>query len=188
MNICSWTLDEYERKAASFHGRSAPGLLIGGFMVDLATKNLPAGECFDVICESSKCLPDAVQLLTPCSIGNGWLKILKIGRFAMTFFEKHSGEGVRVFLDTGKLERWSEIKNWFFRLVPKDQQNTEKLMQQIKEAASGLFSLQKVKVDTSRFQQKKGQAISVCPTCHEAYPGKHGTTCRVCSGEIDYFH
>ncbi|MFZ2957222.1 MAG: formate dehydrogenase accessory sulfurtransferase FdhD [Candidatus Ozemobacteraceae bacterium] len=186
MKICSWPLEEFEKKAVSFHGRNAPGLLIGGFMVDLASRNLPAGEFFDVICESGKCLPDAVQILTPCSIGNGWLRILKIGRFAMTFFEKQSGMGVRVFLDTEKLEQWTEIKNWFFRLVPKAHQNTERLMEQIKEAGIGILSLQKVNVDVSLFQKRKGKKVSVCSRCHEGFPSEHGTICRVCGGEINY--
>ncbi len=45
-------------------------------MVDLALKNLPKGEFFDALCETPACLPDAVQLLTPCTVSNGWLKVV----------------------------------------------------------------------------------------------------------------
>ena len=79
MQIGSYSYDEYLRVVKSFHGNLAPGLVIGGFIVDLALKNLPQGQFFDAICETSACLPDAVQLLTPCSIGNGWLKIVDMG-------------------------------------------------------------------------------------------------------------
>jgi formylmethanofuran dehydrogenase subunit E len=44
----------------SFHGHLAPGLIIGGFMVDLAMKNLPEGEIFDAVCKTTVCRP------TPC--------------------------------------------------------------------------------------------------------------------------
>ncbi|HPJ40559.1 MAG TPA: formylmethanofuran dehydrogenase subunit E family protein, partial [Spirochaetota bacterium] len=100
------TAEEYIEKGKSFHGSMAPGLLIGGFMVDYARKNLPGGEFFDVISETGHCLPDAVQLLTPCTIGNGWLKIIDTGRFAITFYDKSTGDGVRVYLDQKKLESW----------------------------------------------------------------------------------
>jgi formylmethanofuran dehydrogenase subunit E len=103
MKIGSYSYDEYVHLVKSFHGSLAPGLVIGGFIVDLALKNLPEGEFFDAICETSVCLPDAVQLLTPCTIGNGWMKIFDTGRFAVTLYEKESGEGVRVYLETSDM-------------------------------------------------------------------------------------
>jgi formylmethanofuran dehydrogenase subunit E len=33
----------------SFHGSIAPGVMLGGFMVDLAYRNLPSEILFDVI-------------------------------------------------------------------------------------------------------------------------------------------
>ena len=60
------------------------GVVIGGFMVDMAYKHLPEGVLLDAFCETEKCLPDAIQLLTPCTMGNGWLKVNNIGRFALT--------------------------------------------------------------------------------------------------------
>ena len=68
----------------------------------------PCGSCrrgclFDAICETRNCLPDAVQLLTPCTIGNGWLKVVNVGRFALTLYDKYQGEGVRVYLDPAKV-------------------------------------------------------------------------------------
>lgn len=184
--ICGHPLEEYEAMIEKFHGTRAPGLIIGGFMVDLAQKNLPKEALYDVICESMKCLPDAVQVLTPCSIGNGWLKILQIGRYAFTFFDKYTGEGVRVYLDTDKMKNYPEIYNWFFKVTPKDQQDTEKLMGQIYEAGSGIISFEKVTVDIGASKKEKGSKIAICPVCHEGYPAKHGEKCRVCSGEITY--
>lgn len=61
--ILSHSFEEYARMVEAFHGNTAPGLMVGGFMVDLALKNLPQDGLYDVICETVNCLPDAVQLL-----------------------------------------------------------------------------------------------------------------------------
>ena len=69
--ICDRSYDDYLQMIRSFHGHVAPGMLLGGFMVDLAYRTRPPGQFFDAICETRPCLPDAIQLLTPCTIGNG---------------------------------------------------------------------------------------------------------------------
>ncbi|MBF0204667.1 MAG: formylmethanofuran dehydrogenase subunit E family protein [Desulfamplus sp.] len=52
----------------NFHGHKAPGLVIGTKMVSLALERLPEAILFDAISETKSCLPDAVQMLTPCTI------------------------------------------------------------------------------------------------------------------------
>jgi len=186
MNIGTYTYEEYVHVVESFHGRFAPGLIIGGFLVDLALKNLPAGDLFDAICETSSCLPDAVQLLTPCTIGNGWVKIVDTGRFAVTLYEKESGKGVRVFLDTEKLKAWPEIHSWFFKLKPKREQNKDLLFAQIVEAGPAILSLQPVQVRSEHLIPRKMGTTAVCPSCGEGYPRKHGEKCLACQGRSPY--
>jgi formylmethanofuran dehydrogenase subunit E len=186
MNIGSYSYEEYIHLVKSFHGNPAPGLLIGGFIVDLALKNLPEGDFFDAICETSICLPDAVQLLTPCTIGNGWLTVFDSGRFAVTLYEKHGGKGVRVYLDTAKLEKWSEIKNWYFKLKTKKEQNHQLLMDQIKEAGHQLLSIKQVCVVPENVRRKKMGRIAICPGCNESYPVRDGDRCRCCQGDSPY--
>ena len=130
MNICTYSYEEYLGMVKSFHGNLAPGLIIGGFIVDLAKKYLPEGALFDVVCETPACLPDAVQILTPCTIGNGWLSIVNFGRFAVTLYEKYSGKGVRVYLDTEKLNNWPQIRDWYLKKKPKNEQNLDLLIAQ----------------------------------------------------------
>ena len=136
--ILSYTFEEYCERVEAFHGALAPGILVGGFMVDLARHNLPPGTLFDVICETVECLPDAVQLLTPCSVGNQWMKIIDVGRFALTLYDKDTGEGVRVHLDSRKLERWPAINEWLMKLKPKKQQDRDRLVREIKEAGTDI--------------------------------------------------
>jgi formylmethanofuran dehydrogenase subunit E len=65
MKICSYTFEEFVNRVQTFHGFAAPGVIIGGFMVDLAQRKLAPNVLFNALCETRKCLPDAVQLLLP---------------------------------------------------------------------------------------------------------------------------
>jgi formylmethanofuran dehydrogenase subunit E len=186
MNICTYSYEEYLQLVKSFHGNLAPGLIIGGFVVDLALKHLPEGEFFDALCETPVCLPDAVQILTPCTIGNGWLTVLDIGRFAVTMYEKKGGQGVRVFLDAEKLENWPEIRDWYLKRKNKHEQNFDLLLARIKEAGHGLLSVQRVRVEPEKVGRKKMGPVGLCPVCGEAYPTRDGERCRNCRGETPY--
>jgi formylmethanofuran dehydrogenase subunit E len=80
--------EEYLKEVETFHGFAAPGLLVEGYMVNKAKKQIPSGVLYEALCETPKCLPDAVQLLTPCTIGNGRLRIISLGRFALSLSYK----------------------------------------------------------------------------------------------------
>ena len=186
MKIGNYSYEEYLHLVKSFHGSLAPGLIIGGFMVDLGLRSLPEGEFFDAICETPVCLPDSVQLLTPCTVGNGWLTVLPFGRFAITFFEKYGGEGVRVYLDPEKMEAYPEIKSWFFKLKTKKEQDKDRLMEEIKNAGENILSIQRVRVQPESVRRKKMGPVAKCPRCGEAYPALHGEICKACQGESPY--
>ncbi|MGV8073135.1 MAG: FmdE family protein [Syntrophobacteraceae bacterium] len=170
----------------AFHGSEAPGLIIGGFMVDTAVRHLPDGILYDAICETRACLPDAVQLLTPCTVGNGWLKVIPFGRFAITLYDKYNYEGVRVFVDPEKLKTLQEIHNWFFKLKSKKEQDKERLIREIAEAGSSVLSIQKVRVRPELVQKSHKGKIAVCPQCKEAYPENDGSVCLSCQGGNPY--
>jgi len=186
-NILSYSFDEYLNMVASFHGSPAPGVLIGGYMIDYAYRNLPEGGEYNIICETSKCLPDAVQLLTPCSIGNRWLKIIDVGRYALIFYEKHSGLGIRVYLDWKLLDEWPVIKSWYLKLAPKEEQDEESLLREIKEAGVDICRIEEIKVNIESLGKRKSSSISICPSCEEAYRSSDGAICPVCQeGVLPY--
>jgi len=155
-------------------------------MVDLAYQHLPQGGLFDAICETERCLPDAIQLLTPCTIGNGWLRVFNVGRFALALYEKQQGEGIRVSLDAAKLDNWSEIKSWFFNLRPKEAQDSQLLLEQIKEAGVNICHYQPIKVNLGLLKERRNARFAICPRCKEAYPIADGEICLGCKGEIPY--
>jgi formylmethanofuran dehydrogenase subunit E len=188
MNIGSYTFQEFKDKAAEFHGYPAPGLLIGGYMVEMAKAALPPKILFEAVVESKKCLPDAVQLLTLCSIGNNWMKIINLGRYAVSLFDKYTGEGVRVSVDLEKLKDWPQIQGWFLKLVPKKEQDTEELFREIEAAGDTILRLEKVTVQKRLLGHSPMTRIEACPVCHEAYPTSDGAICRGCQGEAPYEH
>lgn len=186
MNIGAFDFDEFLQVIKSFHGSVAPGVVIGGIMVEMARSHLPAEVLFDAVCETGNCLPDAVQLLTPCSTGNGWLKVVNVGRFALALYDKYQGEGVRVFLDPVKVADWPEIQNWYLKLKPKKEQNTAMLLDQIKAARTDILGWHPVKIRPQFLQKRSKGRIEICPLCREAYPAKDGGLCRACQGEAPY--
>ena len=56
--------------------------------------------------ETKKCLPDAVQLLTLCSTGNGWMRVTNLGRYAVSLYDKYTFKGWRAAVDLKKLEHF----------------------------------------------------------------------------------
>ena len=186
MNIGSYAMEDYLNLVRSFHGTAAPGLIIGGFMVNMAQRSLPQGKLYDAISETHTCLPDAIQLLTPCTIGNGWMKILGFGRYALCLYDKYTGEGVRVYLDPAKLELWPEIRDWFLKRKAKKEQDSVLLQQQLIEAGESILSMTKVKVDPHSLKRGGKGAIVICPACGEAFPARDGATCLACQGQSPY--
>ncbi|MDD3826206.1 MAG: FmdE family protein [Anaerolineae bacterium] len=180
--ICRFTVDEYIDALTEFHGNFGPGLLIGGFMVDAAARRMTEYEYLDAICESTSCLPDAIQLLTPCTVGNGWLKIVDTGRFALTLYDKKSGNGIRVSMDVSKLDGYPEIRNWFMRLVSKHEQDNDALLEEIRRAGREIFAIQTVTVSPALLGKHTPPPIALCASCGEAYPQNGSTVCPACQG------
>ena len=180
MSIEPFSFGRFVNQVRSFHGAVAPGVVLGGIMLEYARRHLPEDCIFDVVCETRACLPDAVQILTPCTIGNGWLKVLPWGRFALSLFDKYTGDGVRCYLDPAKTRAWPELHSWFMKLKPKDEQDSTLILDTIKTASFSICGLQNIWVnDLFRKTRKKGH-IAICPSCHEAYPEKDGSICLGC--------
>lgn len=186
MNIGDYTFNEFRQLAENFHGYAAPGLLVGGYMVEKARKELPKGTLFEAVVESAKCLPDAVQLLTPCSIGNQRLKILNLGRYALSLFDKYTGNGVRVSLDAQKMSAWPELYTWFFKKKPKRDQDSAKLEAEIENAGDSFCVVTPITIQNRFIGHAPMHSIGLCPVCGEAYPQEDGGICRGCQGEAPY--
>lgn len=186
LNIGSYTFEEFRQLAENFHGYAAPGLLIGAYMVEKGKSQLPEGTLFEAVVETSKCLPDAVQLLTLCSTGNQRVKIHNLGRYAVSLFDKFTGKGVRVALDLQKMSAYPELEAWFLKKKPKKEQDVERLEAEIRAAGDTICKVEPVQVKRRFIGQKHMSGIRICPVCGEAYPEGDGPLCRGCQGEAPY--
>lgn len=186
MNIGQYTFEEFKDIAGNFHGFPAPGLLLGGYMVELAKSRMADDILYAAIVETGKSLPDAVQLLTVLSIGNGRMRVVNLGRYALSLFDTFTGEGWRVSLDSEKIEDWPHIKAWLLKLTPKKEQDTEALYREIEQAGHTVCSAQPVQVHERFLSGAKMGRISRCPVCREYYPDRDGPVCRGCQGDAPY--
>ena len=181
-----YTYEEAITLLRDFHGYPAPGLILGVRMVSVAMEKLPENILFDAISETHSCLPDAVQLLTLCTIGNSWLKVLDLGRYAVALYDKYNGNGVRVSVDPKKLKNWPELRTWLYKLKPKHEQDSSKLDHEIRSAGSRILNVEAVEVKPHYLEKTSKGNIGTCPICNEAFPKAHGSICKACQGETPY--
>jgi formylmethanofuran dehydrogenase subunit E len=186
VRIGTYSFEEFLKVVESFHGYQSPGVILGGFMVSYAMEELPRGILIDAISETPACLPDSIQLLTPCTLGNGWLKVINLGRFALSLYEKYEGKGIRVFVDPTKLEGRQEIKNWLFKLTPKSEQDQDRLIAEIREAGRSILGMRHIQVMPQHLGKKSRGAISTCTMCGEPYPERDGPVCLACQRQSPY--
>jgi len=163
----------YLSRCVHFHSSAAPGLLIGAFMVDYALELLEADtdEKLFAVCETPKCLPDAPQVIAHATTGNGRLKVVPIGRFAITMNRvstEPTVEGFRVYVDQEKIRAFPLIDKWFAN-SPEFVKRTmgDDLQVQILKAGRGFLSYEKVRVPVKIKEQ--WQPVT-CPCCGETVP------------------
>ena len=180
--ICGYTRERVLREIEAFHGFMAPGLVIGAIMVDWVQERLEPMVEADAVVETCHCLPDAVQIFTPCTIGNGWLKILDWDQFALTLYDRFTLKGFRVWLDPGKLKAFPPVHDWYMRTRPKKDLSRDVLIPAILNAGRDLLSCVPIRMTRLYGRKKKGD-IGICPTCGEAYAKTAGDQCVSCGGE-----
>jgi formylmethanofuran dehydrogenase subunit E len=186
VSIGPYSFEEFIKRVVEFHGYAAPGVIIGGYMAALAQRNLSQGVLYDAVSETCSCLPDAIQLLTPCTVGNGWLKVFDLGRYALSLYDKTSGQGVRVHLDGKLLGAWPAINDWFLCLRKKQDQDSTRLQEQIREAGERICVVSPIRVATRFLGKKHKEKVDFCSMCGEAYPTRDGRVCRGCQGHSPY--
>lgn len=183
--ICGRTVENFFRELIRFHGFAAPGLVLGGFLVDWALELIGTDVEADAIVETTHCLPDVVQVFTPCTLGNGWMKVLDWDKFAVSLYDRRKLTGYRVWLDLDKLRSLPDLYNWYMRLVPKKDLPLDVLHGAILNAGRRPLSACAIRV-TRLYERHKKQEITVCPQCGEAYAASQGLKCLACQGKGYY--
>ncbi len=166
-------LQDHFQKCVDFHTYPAPGLIIGVFMVDYARELLEAeiGEKLYAVSETVKCAPDPLQVITHCTVGNHRLRIIPIGRFAITLnraSDTPETEGARVFVDPVKLEAFPLINRWFNNDPAFDPRTDAlPLIGEIFTAGRKILSAERVMV---KVQPKQKWQQGRCSRCGEMVP------------------
>ena len=185
--------EEQLAKAAEFHGHICGGIVIGtklamyglellGMELNQRHKNLIGMELnkknknLIVFLEIDRCMSDAVQSVTGCSMGKRTLKQLYYGKFAATFYNQDTGEALRITdADANKKFKDEETKEEMiarFRRTPPEE----------------LFKVDKVKIELSPGDMPgKPYTTAFCSVCGEKVSdGRHvlrggKPVCRSCA-------
>ena len=184
--ICDLRYEDFIVRMEEFHGYRSPGILVGALMIEDALAEVGMTPYLNMVTETIVCLPDAVQLLTPCTIGNGFLQVLDWGKFALTAYDRKTLIGKRVWLNYDALDSYPLIYSWFERsLKSSEKPDFEELAGEISKAGSDLFADQPVRL----FQALKNASrvpTGRCSNCGESYPLHLGPSCPACSGQAYY--
>ena len=90
-------------KAAAFHGHICGGLTIGYkaalYAIELLKLTFSEDEQVVCISENDACGCDAIQVILGCSIGKGNLLFHMTGKQAFSFYNRKTGESVRLILN-----------------------------------------------------------------------------------------
>jgi formylmethanofuran dehydrogenase subunit E len=181
----------YIRDCVRFHTFPAAGLLLGTFMVDLALEKLGAkpGDKLYAVSETSKCLPDALQVIVHSTQGNHRLRIIETGRYSCTMnlpSEAKDAEGVRVFVDAERVKKYHTLHKWYVNDPSyKGGVDNEALLEDILTAGTDILSSEPVKV---LFSPKRKWSPVKCEKCGEMIPSDmlEGSICRAC-GSLRYY-
>lgn len=179
-SFCGMSADEFLLAAEGFHGHVSPGVVMGGHLADAAWSSLGDVPFLNAVVESVVCLPDAVQLLTPCTLGNGFLQVLDWGRFALTLYDRRSLAGVRARFLAERVERFPLIAAWYLRNSggPVDK---EPVVAELLAHGRELVEVAEVRMRRS-LKDETRYPTGPCPQCGEMYPLRWGPVCLACQG------
>jgi formylmethanofuran dehydrogenase subunit E len=184
--ICGIKFEEFLIRVEEFHGYRSPGILLGGLMIDSALQELEPTPYLNVISETVVCLPDAIQLLTPCTLGNGFMQVLDWGKFAITAYDRQTLIGVRTFLDSVRMPEYPLINDWFERTgQPREKPPFEGLAEEILTAGPNLILNRSVLLHRP-LKDSNPMPTGNCKKCGESYTVYHGQACPACSGDAYY--
>ena len=97
------------RDTVQFHGHLCPGLALGFRVAKAALRELradrPRDEELVAIVENDSCAVDAIQYVTGCTFGKGNLIFKDHGKHVYTFFNRGTGQGVRIAEDYRGFEK-----------------------------------------------------------------------------------
>lgn len=179
-------VEDFFVRMEEFHGYRSPGILVGSLMLEADLQRIGHVPYLNVVTETVVCLPDAVQLLTPCTYGNGFLQVLDWGKFALTAYDRDSLDGARAWLNHDLLTDYPLINSWFERTGHKREKPPfSELAEEILSTGPELIRCQEVKL-LHPLKNRRPMPTGRCSKCGESYTLHHGSRCPACQGKSYY--
>jgi len=179
--------------AIELHGHLAPGIALGLRMSELALSRLKAkkGDKHLIgISETARCLADAMQAATGCTLGHGNACVEDYGKLAITIGDVRTKKGVRVALKDAANKHSSLMNKWMMRLGKLTHEEEEELGIQLLNLDAKYLLIQDVEIN--KVQNFEKSAICRCKKCDELIPQSYVKNvsgeyyCKACSGEAYY--
>ena len=113
------TRDALWNRAVDFHGHSCPGLMIGFraalYAAELLRLSFAEDEETVCIAENDSCSVDAIQAVLGCTVGKGNLLFHLRGKQAFSFYNRKSGESIRLIQKRPPADMTRKEKLEFFK-------------------------------------------------------------------------
>lgn len=179
--------------ATDLHGHLAPGIALGLRMSELALSNsgLSRGNKHIIaVSETARCLADAMQAATGCTLGHGNAFVENYGKLAITIGDVKTNTGVRVALKENANRHSLLMNKWMMRLGKLTHGEEDELGIQLLEMDEKYFLIQNIGIN--RNQDFHNSGIVRCQGCTEPVPQglaivkKDMVYCKACSGEAYY--
>ncbi|SNQ61696.1 FmdE family protein [Candidatus Methanoperedens nitratireducens] len=179
--------------ATELHGHLAPGIALGLRMSELALSRLSAkkGDKHLIgISETARCLADAMQAATGCTLGHGNAFIESYGKLAITIGDTRTKRGVRVALRDNAGNFSALMSKWMMRLGKLSHEEEDELSERLLDMDKQYFLIQDIIIEKS--QNFDNSAIARCSACGEYIPENlvekknEGVYCKACSGNRYY--
>lgn len=93
------------QRAEAFHGHLCSGIILGvriarAGLTYLGIEEPSQNRDFIVYVEADRCLTDAVQSVTGCSLGKRRLKWIDYGKMGASFIDMNTQEGIRIVVNS----------------------------------------------------------------------------------------
>lgn len=143
-------MNHYEiliERAQALHGEICPGVIMGTRMSITAMNRLgmdplEPNDDLMVSVEVDRCMPDAIQAITGCTVGRRTLKCLDYGKFVTNFLDVSTGKTIRISARDDKLRDVPGLWVWFENVAElAREKNMAKVMEEKKSAIKMLSNM-----------------------------------------------
>lgn len=178
-------MKDITKLAVKLHGHLAPGIALGIRMSSIALEKLGAARGnrkLIAVSETYRCLADAMQAATGCTLGHGNAFVHDYGKLALTLGRVDTKNGIRVTLKKDTYTHSPLMKKWMMREGKLTHAEEEELGKQLLNLEEGYFEIRGVKLNiNTKFDSSK---ISACKKCGDFVPKDSlvNGLCKLCTG------